>query len=711
MSGFWLCYNNIHNMKSKRSFFLGCAWAMLLFPPVLAAGENPRAEFNVLLITLDTTRADHIGVYGQKAQLTPNIDRLAGRGAVFTRAFSHTPMTLPAHANILTGQTPLYHGVADNTGYRLDARFITLAEQLRGRGYATAAFVSSFVLGRTFGLDQGFDLYHEPLSQDAFLASESVPAAQRWLGEQKGRWFCWLHLWDPHFPYAPPAPFATRFAGDPYSGEIAYVDSELGNLFSFLEDSGRLDSTVLVITGDHGEALGDHGEFEHGFFAYNSTIHVPLIICLPGERHRTISALVSHVDIFPTVCAALGMAAPPGLAGRSLRGLIQGGAEAERPVYIESKGPYLTRGWAPLEGFIAGGLKYIDLPIKELYDLTRDFHESKNIISSRTLADLDGALTKLKKEMSGTDAAAARMTLSPEASRRLRSFGYLAGIKIEKKAQFSRADDLKTLLPIENELRGANRLFNQRKYQQAREIYERVIAARPDDIGTYAHLADSLHYLRQPQAAVETLRRGLRQKPESLELKAKLGVFLTEINRLEEAAALLRQALAADAGDAENWVYLGVVHFRMKEYAQAQGAYDKALALDPGNARACSNLGTLYLARYVAEKDEAWRDQAAAAFNKAIGLDAELAAAYNGRGAASKFAGQIEPALRDWRKVLELRPDFTDAYFNIAATLIALGRKTEAGDYLQTLQAKYSQLLSASDQQALRRLLAAARER
>ena len=505
---------------------------MLLFPRLLAAGEPPRRDLNVLLITLDTTRADHIGVYGRMPRLTPNIDRLAGRGTVFTRAFSHTPMTLPAHANILTGQTPLYHGVADNNGYRLDERFITLAEQLRGRGYATAAFVSSFVLGREFGLDQGFDLYHEPLSKDTFLASESVAAAQRWLGGQKGRWFCWLHLWDPHFPYAPPAPFAGRFAKDPYSGEIAYVDAELGNLFSFLERSGRLDSTVLVITGDHGEALGEHGEFEHGFFAYNSTIHVPLIVCLPGERHRTVPALVSHVDIFPTVCAALGLPAPPGLAGRSLRALIQGGSEAERPVYIESKGPYLTRGWAPLEGFIADGMKYIDLPIKELYDLRRDFHESKNIISSRKLADLAGALAELKKEMSGTEAAAARMTLSPEASRRLRSFGYLAGIKVEKKAQFSREDDLKTLLPIENELRRANQLFNQGKYREAGEIYEKVIAARPDDMGSYAHLADSLHYLRQPQAAVETLRRGLRRKPESMELKAKLGVFLTEVGRL-----------------------------------------------------------------------------------------------------------------------------------------------------------------------------------
>jgi tetratricopeptide (TPR) repeat protein len=697
-------------MRSKKLFFMGIAWIVLVFPLALAADDNPPADLNVLLITLDTTRADHIGAYGQMPQLTPNIDRMAGRGTVFTRAFSHTPMTLPAHANILTGQTPLYHGISDNNGYHLDERFLTLAEQLRDRGYATSAFVSSFVLDRMMGLDQGFDLYHEPLSQDAFLAAESVAAAQRWIGEQKGKWFCWLHLWDPHFPYAPPAPFDKLYASDPYSGEIAYMDSELGKLFSLLENSGRLDFTLLIITGDHGEALGEHGEFEHGFFAYNSTLHVPLIICLPGESRRTVSALVSHVDIFPTICDALGIVAPPRLVGKTLRNMIRGGSEAERPVYIESKGPYLTRGWAPLEGFIARGMKYIDLPIKELYDLKRDFQESKNIISSRKLADLKSELAELKKRMSGTDTAAARMTLSAETSRRLRSFGYLAGIKVEKKAVFSRADDLKTLLPIQNKLRSANQLFNQKKYQEAKELYEQVIALKPDDAGSYEHLADALHYLRQPQAAVEALRRGLRQRPESMELKAKLGVFLTGINRLDEAAGLLREVLAADAGNAENWVYLGVVFSRKKDYAQAQDAFGKALALDPENARACANLGALYLGRFMAEKDSAFRDKAFEAFNRAIALDPEMASAYNGRGAASNFAGQFEAALRDWRKVLELQPDFTDAYFNIAVTLIAQGRKAEAGDCLRTLQAGYAQLLSARDLQTLRRLLAEARD-
>lgn len=214
-------------MKKVAVFWIALA---ALAAPLPAPGDGKRevTAVNVLLITLDTTRADRIGIYGAFPRLTPNIDRMARRGVVFTRAFSHDPMTLPAHANIMTGHTPLYHGVADNNGYRLDGRFLTLAEHLRGHGYETAAFVSSFVLDHGLGLDQGFGLYHEPVARDTLPASESVAAARRWIGGQKGKWFCWLHLWDPHFPYTPPAPFDRLYAADPYSGEIAYVDSELG---------------------------------------------------------------------------------------------------------------------------------------------------------------------------------------------------------------------------------------------------------------------------------------------------------------------------------------------------------------------------------------------------------------------------------------------------------------------------------------------------
>jgi len=695
-------------MRSAQLLSLWMAGVLLALPLALAGGRKPGDHLNVLLVTLDTTRADHIGVYGgrQMQRLTPNIDRLARLGAVFSRAFSHNPMTLPAHANLLTGHTPLYHGVADNNGYRLDRRFLTLAEQLRDQGFSTAAFVSSFVLGREFGLDQGFALFHEPLTRDTFLAAESVAAAQRWIGGQQGSWFCWLHLWDPHFPYDPPAPFAERFRADPYSGEIAYVDAELGKLFSSLEKSGGLDSTLLVITADHGEALGEHGEQEHGFFAYNSTIHVPLVICLPGAAPRRVPDLVSHIDVFPTVCDALGIAAPAGLAGRSLLPLLAGGAAAERPVYIESKGPYLSKGWAPLEGFIAAGMKYIDLPVKELYDLEHDFGESKNIISSRPLSDLNNELAALKKKMTGTETEAARMTLSTEARRKLRSFGYLAGMVSEKKTVFSRADDLKTLLPIQNKLRAANRLFNEKKYREARELYEQVLASEPDDIGTYAHLADTLHFLRLPREAVAALRRGLEKKPGSLVLKAKLGVFLTEIDSPEAAVTLLRDVLAVDNGHAENWNYLGVALFRLKRFAQAQEAYDRALALDPENAMAHTNLGALLLARFMASRDAGWLDKARAAFTRAIALDNRAAAAFNGRGAAFKFAGQVEPALADWEKALELQPDLTDAYFNIALTLIASGRKDEAAGCLDRLRERFLPLLSTRDRETLRRLLA-----
>ncbi|MBN2346611.1 MAG: sulfatase-like hydrolase/transferase [Candidatus Aminicenantes bacterium] len=694
-------------MKNARRISSWAAGILLALVAVLPVEAAAGRDLNVLLITLDTTRADHVGAYGVRARLTPNIDRMAGRGALFTRAFSHNPMTLPAHANILTGQTPLFHGVSDNNGFRLDGRFLTLPELLKDLNYETAAFVSSFVLDRAGGLDQGFDLYREPQGQDTLVAAEVVPLAREWIASRRGKWFCWLHLWDPHSPYAPPAPFDKRFAADPYAGEVAYMDHELGKLFSFLEKSGCLDSTLLVITGDHGEALGDHGEFEHGYFAYNSTIHVPLIICRPGARRRTVADPVCHADILPTVSDVLGRKPPEDLAGRTLLPLLEGGQREERPIYFESKGPHLTRGWAPLEGFIDGNLKYIDLPVKELYDLQRDFAESKNIISTRRVSDLKRRLEEVKGGVSGSDAASARVAMSAEMTRKLRAFGYLSGIRVEKKAAYTREDDLKILLPIQNKLRLANQLFNDRKYPEAKELYEDVIASRPGDIGSYLHLADTLHFMRRFRAAVDVLRGGLERNPDSLELKAKLGVFLSDIQRHDEAVALLQEVLAADPGSSENWNCLGAVHFRRKDFAAAEEAYAKALALDPANAMAHANLGALFLARYVATRDEAQRQKALAAFNEAIALDERLAAAYNGRGAAYRFAGQVEPALADWRQAVDLRPELTDAHFNIAVTLLAVGRKAEARECLERLRSQHGDLLSASDRQRLQRLLVA----
>ncbi|MCK5222120.1 MAG: sulfatase, partial [Candidatus Aminicenantes bacterium] len=291
-----------------------------------------QARKNILLITIDTLRYDRVSIYNDNFVKTPNMDKLAKKSVIFKRAFAHTPLTLPSHANILTGTTPLYHGISDNNRFRLDDKFLTLAEHLKPSGYRTAAFTASFVLNKYFKLDQGFDFYHGPDKSNELIAEEVVRSSIEWLKDNEGPWFLWIHIWDPHAPYSAPEPFGSRFRSDPYSGEVAYTDSQLGILFKYIENSGLMKNTAIVLTGDHGEALGDHGEQEHGYFAYNETIHIPLIIYDPSLDDTTINKNVSHIDIFPTICELTGVKIPGHIQGRSLLPVIKGVDKSEETI-------------------------------------------------------------------------------------------------------------------------------------------------------------------------------------------------------------------------------------------------------------------------------------------------------------------------------------------------------------------------------------------
>jgi arylsulfatase A-like enzyme len=285
--------------------------------------------FNLLLITIDTLRPDRLSCYSPKFLKTPAIDGLAEKGVLFERAFAHNPQTLPSHVNILLGLTPLAHGVSENSKSVVAGEFLTLAELLKARGYATGAFISSFALDSRFGLDQGFDVYDDfysakpapGLAYSERSAGETIKAARQWLSRRKEKWFCWIHLWEPHAPYTPPEPYLSRYAKDPYSGEVAAVDAALGKFFAEAEREGWPGKTFIILTGDHGESLGEHGEMTHTYFAYNSTIWVPLIIEGPGIRPSRVKDYVSHVDLFPTVCELLGLEKNPGLQGESLKPL------------------------------------------------------------------------------------------------------------------------------------------------------------------------------------------------------------------------------------------------------------------------------------------------------------------------------------------------------------------------------------------------------
>lgn len=427
------------------------SWLRLFLPGIILSllsigflmGEE--SKHNCLLITIDTLRADRLSCYGSPFLKTPNVDGLAGRGAVFSRAFANTSTTLPSHANILLGTTPNHHGVHENLNFIVSQELLTLAEHLKNNGYSTGAFVGAYPLDARFGLSQGFDVYDDKygrvhsvnLSSLERRAEAVIEAALEWLQGRPSPWFLWIHCWDPHSPYDPPEPFRTRYADRPYEGEVAYVDRTLGELFDYLKEAGLFDSTVLVFTGDHGESLGQHGEETHGFFAYNSSLWVPLIISAPGCAPARVDDYVSHIDIFPTVCEALGIEKPPFLQGTSLFPALRGKKVPERPIYFESLYPYYSRGWAPLKGFILKKKKFIESPLPELYDLGKDFSELNNLVSKKEAARLTARLNEIIRDLTPSRKVGAAQTADRETREKLASLGYVSSARLSPKENFT----------------------------------------------------------------------------------------------------------------------------------------------------------------------------------------------------------------------------------------------------------------------------------
>ena len=364
---------------------------MFLWPRDRAFIIEPNADQNVLLVTIDTLRADALSSYGGRAQ-TPNLDRLASGGARFTFAHAHAVVTLPSHTSILTGRLPYEHGMRDNSGFRVKDGTATLATRLKAAGLATGAFVGGFPLTKRFGLTPGFDVYDDQIPElegdisftmPERRADEVVSRAVDWIGKTSTRFFTWVHVFDPHSPYKPPGELATTYAGQPYYGEVAFVDRALGPLFDRLATLSR--PTLVIVTADHGESLGEHGEMTHGMFAYEATLRVPLIVARiePGSGRPSKGIVIDtparHVDIAPTVLEAVGVAADGPFAGTSLKEVVRTGRGDDRPAYFESMTYNLVRGWAPLRGVLVKKDKYVDQPIPEMYDLAGDPNEERNL--------------------------------------------------------------------------------------------------------------------------------------------------------------------------------------------------------------------------------------------------------------------------------------------------------------------------------------------
>lgn len=682
-------------VAEKRSREAGLFLILFLFsvclfywaPPALSSGSGAvrtKAK-NILLITIDTLRPDRLSCYSPDYCQTPNIDALAAKGVLFERAFAHTPTTLASHVNIMLGTTPLHHGIHQNANFVLAEDFITLAEYLKERGYSTGAFIGAFPLDSRFGLSQGFDVYDESYpskSSSAYAypernARQVIHSALDWLENQNSPWLSFVHIWDPHSPYSPPEPFGSQFKDDPYSGEVAYVDEEIKKLFDFLESKGWRDDTLVVLTADHGESLGEHGESTHGYFAYNSTIWVPMIMAGPGIEPARIHEYVSHIDIFPTVCDFLGIEKPAFCQGASLVPLMNGKKMAERAIFFESLVAHYSRGWAPLWGYIERNEKFIDSPLMELYDLEADFREQTNLAANRDLGSHKKKMEELVGRLTSSQKIKNPRRMDSETREKLRSLGYISSISPVKES-YGPGDDLKTLLPLQQKKDTASRLMENKRIPEAVKLLHDIIEARKDFADAYGDLARIYNSQGLHKDALAVMEKGFENNQENYSLILDYGILLVDIGRLDKGIQFLQKALALIDTDADAWIQLGRAYAAKGELQKALEYYEKALSLDSTNALIHDNMGFLHFSLYLKTGKIEDNTEALENFRKAIQLDPELASAYNGLGGTYKASGQIEKAIKAWEKSLELNPDFGFPLYNLGVAYLEKGNKARA---------------------------------
>ncbi len=686
-------------------------WLLVALAPVLTlaipwlwtkggAGVRRDPGLSVLLITIDTLRADALGTYGQPNAATPWIDRLAREGVRFERAHAHNVVTLPSHANILSGRYPFGHGIRDNSGFRYPAGTPTLASILKGRGWRTGAFVSAFPLDSRFGLDEGFEAYDDRLGgreiRTAFLVPQragavTVEAALAWQGAHRGeRTFTFVHLYEPHFPYDPPEPFATQFRGRPYHGEVAAADAALEKLLRPILEQGEKGRTLVVFTADHGEGLGDHGELTHGIFAYEATLHVPLVLYAPGLlAPGIVTSPARHVDLLPTILDALGIEPPADLPGRSLLPLASGQARDEAPrAYFEALSPSLNQGWAPLHGLVDGALKYVDLPIPELYDLDADPAESRNLVATRPedLERMRGLLAAQRKADRGPE----RIQEDQATLEKLHALGYVAGGNAPAKERYTDEDDPKRLIDIDVRNRDVIRLYREGDLAGAVALCEENIRRRPNMPMAYLHLA----YLKRAQgdlpAAIAAARKAFEMQPLAAESVSLYTVYLTEAGHAKEAADVLEPYMTAVKPDLDVLTSRGMALAALKRPAEALATFERGRAVDPSNPLVLVNVGTVYLMT-------GDRARAREAFEAALELDSGVARAHNSLGVIAAQEGRMAEAVERWRRAVALDPRDYQTLFNLGVTLRGQGRAEEARPYLEAYLRSAPPALEARD--------------
>jgi arylsulfatase A-like enzyme/Tfp pilus assembly protein PilF len=679
---------------------------------------------NLLLVSIDTLRADHLGCYGYDAAQTPRLDALARSGLRFARATTVVPLTLPAHTSLMTGTFPAWHGVRDNGGFYVGDDQKTLAETLRDAGYRTGGFVSSFVLDSRWGIAQGFETFFDDFDLEKYgdkggmdviqrPGSETVDHAVSWLGADRDRpFFAWVHLYDPHTPYEAPEPFRSRFPATQvgaYDAEIAVADSQLGRLLDTLELQGRLAETLVVVAGDHGEMLGEHGEATHGFFIYDAATHIPVIVAGPGVPAREVADQVRIVDLMPTALELLGRPVPPAVQGASLMPLSRG-ERLSLVAQSESWYPRYHYGWSELVSVQDERFHYIRAPRPELYDLQADPRElqDRSTADAARLGALDKALDAHLQRTASAAAAKGPQAVDSETEEKLAALGYVGAGGGARNLEDRPRGDPKDKIGLYNLIKQASGASAEGRLDDAIARVKEALRADPEIVEAYMLLGNFQKKAGQPAEALASYRRALERDPEHQGALFSLAVAYKDQGRLEEARvglerareldprngrvlwqladlfvkqgqpveaeAVVKDALARKVEEHRFLLKLAESQIEQKRYDEAEKSLRQALEKKPDLATANFNLGLVH-----EEKGEI--DAAIAAY------EAELAQHPKAHRAAFNLAkllqkkGRLAEALAQYRRVVELQPDFGTGQLYLAKALLDSGDLAGAAEW------------------------------
>jgi arylsulfatase A-like enzyme/Flp pilus assembly protein TadD len=653
-----------------------------------APAPSPRSRDNFLLVTLDTTRADRLGCYGWPRARTRHLDRLAAEGARFETAFSPAPITLPAHASIFTGLLPPEHGVRNNGNFYLPDRFGTLATVLHGQGYRTAAFVSSFVLDRRYGLARGFDTYDDRLegAQPQIISLEAERRGDRtalalgsWLEAHAAArtgapFFAWLHLYDPHEPYRPPRPFRDLFADAPYDGEIAFDDAVVASVLDRLGQLGLGEKTLVAVVGDHGESLGEHGEETHSMLLYEGALRIPLILWRPGlvPAGVVVREPVRATDVAATVLELLGAPTLKTRHARSLVPLLHGAsAGVAPPVYAETLLPQLYMNWAPLFSLRDERFKLIEAPRPELYDLARDPGEERNLFAEEP--EKARAMGESLRQLTGGSTGAMSVgTLDREAMEKLAALGYVGAGVEPGPADAARVQvDPKDMIAIFNRLRRANSAVRDRRFSEALPILHEVLKQDPRNAFARLVLGSAYMGMERYAQAINWFRKYLELVPTSAYAHHWMAICQLRRGDRDEALREAAAALAIDPRFADARVLRGGVLAARGDHPGAIEELRAAVATDPAKP-----ILRLDLAKVLAEAGRA--AEARAEYEAALRLKPDYAPALVGLGALQAEGGDPASAMRSFRRALEIDPGNDEARFNLARVLEGRGQRAEA---------------------------------